>query len=235
MDREHHWNCVLGLLLVIWCCQRCGGLEVGVPVKSSPERCLRSPNNVCHFMHLPLLKKRCASREFCPHPFKCCCLSFSKSLLKSHCLAAGEGNLIIHSCSGSIAAGSPLHWQDWDCLSLCNRQLLAWMLCPQWSQWGNSWAQWQQDLAFGALSSSLLRPPSGHFFLVFLPPPPSPGSQLQHQCGGKANVVIKKCNRILPYIRRNRILYFSYRCIITNKFSHLQGLNVCERKGLEKL
>lgn len=80
--------------------------------------------------HLPFLKKHCASREFCPHPFKCCCLSFSKSLSKSHCLAAGEGNLIIHGCSGSIAAGSPLHWQGQDCLSLCSRQLLARTLYP---------------------------------------------------------------------------------------------------------
>lgn len=41
-----------------------------------------------------------------------------------------EGNLIIHSYWGSVAAGSPLHWQDWDCLYMCNRQLLAWTLLP---------------------------------------------------------------------------------------------------------
>lgn len=176
MDWEQqHWSCVLGLLSVIWCCQRCGDLEVTVAVKSSARRCLRNPIHVPFYVeHLLLLKKLyCVSREFCLHPLKCSCLSFSKSLLKSHCLAAVEGNLIIHSYWGSVAAGSPLHWQDWDCLYMCNRQLLAWTLCSQWSQRGNS--SLVQDLTFGALSSSL-RPPNGHFFLLKIFPL-SQGSQ----------------------------------------------------------
>lgn len=162
-------------------------------------------------------------------PSKGCCLPFSLHLCKSHCLAAGEGHLMVHSflCIAAAQAGLGLCL----CAPVCSA---PWRFAPI-KPVGKSPPEISDNgISLRALSNSL-RPPSGHFFLTFFF---SffffQGSQRQHQPLRKASIVIKRCNRVLPSIRQPHHLGASHTTVLSQILISARKKRICEGNGLQQ-